>query len=68
MFHHEFPFLLQEPLFLGIFLDIFVIVNRGVIQKVKWIDRQELSALSDVFITVHDLICPRIDLIVIGLN
>ena len=49
MFHHEFTFLLQEPLFLGIFLDVVVIVNKGLIN-------------------VYDLVCPRIDLIGIGLN
>ena len=68
MFHHEFHFLLQEPLFLVMFLDVFVIVNKGVTQEIKWIDRRKLGTLSYVLITVYDLVCPRIDLIGIGLN
>ena len=56
MFHYEFSFLLQEPIFLGIFLDFVVIVNKVVIQEVKWIVRRDLSALSDVLIIGHDLL------------
>ena len=48
-------------------LGVSVLLRKGVSQEVQWIDRRDISALGDVFITVNDVLCPGIDLLGVGL-